>query len=114
MRSSRPNGWSLLPRYARRAAIVLAALLLVLALVFPLVVLLRVRVPAKVAAAHLVLVFVTSVLLVVFAFWASVLDARGRKRRRGGRCPYCNYDVRATPDAAGPSLSTCPECGRTL
>ena len=113
-RSKRPNGWSLLPPYARHAAIVLALLLLLLAFAFPLIVLLPLRLPAKVASVYLILLFTTSILSTIFAFWASVLDARGRKRRRTGRCPRCNYDVRATPDASGPSLPTCPECGQPL
>lgn len=26
-------------------------------------------------------------------------------------CPVCHYDLRSTPDPAGPALATCPECG---
>jgi hypothetical protein len=44
------------------------------------------------------------------------LIARGRRRRAGrlgraNRCRQCGYDLRSTPDASGPPLSTCPECG---
>jgi hypothetical protein len=40
-----------------------------------------------------------------------------RRRRRARRlasakcCRQCGYDLRSTPDASGPLLATCPECG---
>jgi hypothetical protein len=37
------------------------------------------------------------------------------RRERGGpahACVGCGYDLRATADAGGPFLATCPECGR--
>lgn len=37
---------------------------------------------------------------------------RRRRRRRAGHCLHCGYDLRATPDPAGPRLAVCPECGR--
>jgi hypothetical protein len=36
---------------------------------------------------------------------------RARRLGRPGRCRRCGYDVRSTPDADGPRLATCPECG---
>jgi hypothetical protein len=56
---------------------------------------------------------------VVTPYWAlqaltAVLPAvwvvrwlRGRRRGRGGLCPACGYDLRATP-------GRCPECGRAV
>jgi hypothetical protein len=43
------------------------------------------------------------------ALW---LASRRRSRRAAGRCAHCSYDLRATPDADGPILARCPECGR--
>ncbi len=37
---------------------------------------------------------------------------RRRRRRCAGLCPACGYDLRATPNANGPLLAQCPECGR--
>lgn len=41
---------------------------------------------------------------------ASRLMIRHR-RSAAGRCTKCRYDLRATPDAPGPALNRCPECG---
>ncbi len=37
---------------------------------------------------------------------------RARRAAREGLCVHCHYDLRATPDPAGPRLAVCPECGR--
>ena len=34
------------------------------------------------------------------------------RRLRPGCCMGCGYDLRATPEAGGPVLGVCPECGR--
>lgn len=53
-------------------------------------------------------------LTVVFAV-APGCAVWGRLRPRRptpGYCVACDYDLRASPDPAGPYLATCPECGR--
>jgi hypothetical protein len=37
---------------------------------------------------------------------------RRRRLAHPGRCPSCGYDLRATPNADGPLLPHCPECGQ--
>jgi hypothetical protein len=37
---------------------------------------------------------------------------QNRRRWRAGLCSGCGYDLRASPDADGPTLAVCPECGR--
>jgi hypothetical protein len=43
----------------------------------------------------------------------AALRWRKARRRPPHACPGCGYDLRATADASGPRLPTCPECGRT-
>jgi hypothetical protein len=43
---------------------------------------------------------------------AREIDRRRRARQNLCLCPGCGYDIRATPDAAGPLWDRCPECGR--
>ncbi len=41
-----------------------------------------------------------------------ILKRREIRRHHHGLCVNCSYDLRATPDADGPLLERCPECGR--
>jgi hypothetical protein len=49
--------------------------------------------------------------------WPLASAAQFIRRRRSrrllptNRCRQCGYDLRSTPDASGPPLPTCPECG---
>lgn len=49
--------------------------------------------------------------LVSVPMYLTYVWRRARARRVQGRCRVCGYDVRATPDPAGPLLERCPECG---
>jgi len=54
-----------------------------------------------------------------FAFLFSIAPLRGFRRWRRSRrhvpgtCRECGYDLRASPEAGGPLLAVCPECGRS-
>jgi len=43
-------------------------------------------------------------------FYRRLISA-SRRASQPNRCRNCGYDLRATPDADGPSLTVCPECG---
>jgi len=45
------------------------------------------------------------------AYWFKNRLAVPLIRRKRRRCINCNYDLRATPDAAGALLDKCPDCG---
>jgi hypothetical protein len=55
---------------------------------------------------------------VLLALWPMACTVRhlgrvyvARRRARRGCCPACGYDLRATADPRGPTLTRCPECG---
>jgi hypothetical protein len=53
-------------------------------------------------------------LVVLFAalpLWWLRANIRAMHRRQENLCPNCGYDLRATPQAGGPLLDRCPECG---
>lgn len=58
--------------------------------------------------------FICLLLMLAPAQWV-ILNRREIRRRRyrraHGLCVSCGYDLRATPDASGPLLKRCPECG---
>jgi len=64
------------------------------------------------AETHLILAVPLWSLSVLFLIFPLAWDIRHRRRhraicrKRAGRCPNCNYDLRATPEF-------CPECGTT-
>lgn len=45
--------------------------------------------------------------------WAGLVARRRKRRAQRNLCPNCGYDIRATPEADGPLLERCPECGKT-
>lgn len=45
---------------------------------------------------------------VIWTLYASFVVRRRRRRLKRGRCPTCNYDLRAT------TTGVCPECGAAL
>jgi hypothetical protein len=63
---------------------------------------------AIVPAWFLVLVFAVAPARWVFLY------RRDQLRRRKGLCRKCGYDLRATPDADGPLMQRCPECGHAV
>jgi hypothetical protein len=48
------------------------------------------------------------------AAWLLVHARQRRLRRAWNLCRNCGYDVRATPEATGPLLPRCPECGAVV
>lgn len=63
------------------------------------------------------LAFPMWMLAALFAVWpvgfVTVRFLR-KKRRAWNLGPACGYDLRTTPDPAGPRLARCPECGRAV
>lgn len=56
--------------------------------------------PRGIAVPHWFLALLLAIIPALY-FGAAI---RSRRRHRGGHCPQCGYDLRATPDR-------CPECG---
>jgi hypothetical protein len=55
-----------------------------------------------------------ALLILIIATLARALNSipsLAQRRIPKGLCPHCGYDLRATPDPAGPRLACCPECG---
>ncbi len=74
-----------------------------------------VNVPRDVAGRWLVLVpafgLIGGGLVTYIAFVRRSSGGKARRRAERGLCVKCGYDLRATPEAGGPLLERCPECG---
>jgi hypothetical protein len=61
----------------------------------------------RVGASHWLLALI---LLAAPTLWL-IRFRNARRDRKVGLCAACGYDLRATPQAGGPLLDRCPECG---